>query len=142
MAMNTQKVVVGGVAAGVVVFVLDFLSNYFLMGDRWKAAMDALNPALSANTESTASMIGYVVLDLLFGILLVWMYAAIRSRFGPGPKTATYAALYLWIVTSVMWAGLVLMGMFGWDLFALGEFIWLVILLVSAYVGGMIYKEE
>ena len=31
------------------------------------------------------------------GLLLVWLYAAIRPRFGPGPRTATYAALVVWV---------------------------------------------
>ena len=37
-----------------------------------------------------------VGLTFIFGILAVLLYAMIRSRLGPGPKTALIVALILW----------------------------------------------
>ena len=34
---------------------------------------------------------------LSVGILTIWLYAAIRPRYGPGPKTAAVAALAVWL---------------------------------------------
>src|SRR5258705_12218938 len=43
----------------------------------------------------------FVVLGFLLGITTVWLYAAIRPRFGPGVATATYAALAVWFLSYV-----------------------------------------
>jgi hypothetical protein len=40
-------------------------------------------------------------LDLLEGISIVWLYAAIRPRYGAGPKTAVIAALAWWFIVSL-----------------------------------------
>jgi hypothetical protein len=42
-----------------------------------------------------------VVLDLLEGISILWLYAAIRPRYGSGPRTAIIAACAWWFVVSL-----------------------------------------
>ena len=42
-----------------------------------------------------------VVLDLLEGISILWLYAAIRPRYGPGPKTALIASFAWWFIVSL-----------------------------------------
>ncbi len=139
--MNTQRVVIGGVAAGVTIFVLDFIINGLLLGDRWRQEMEALNPALVAATERPAAIAGFAVMDILLGILLVWLYAAIRPRFGAGPKTAVLAGLYFWAFGAVMWMGFSVLGMFSWEIYLIGTLTWVVVAIAAAYVGGMLYKE-
>lgn len=140
--MNTQKVLVGGLGAGVVLFVLDFVTNTLLLGERWRAGMAELNPALASNMESTGTLVGLAVIDLVFGILLVWLYAAIRPRFGPGPKTATFAAICFWLLTGMVWTSVAVMGIISWGMYGLAAVTWFVISVVSANVGGRIYKES
>lgn len=140
MAMNTQKMIVGGIAAGLVVFVLDFVSNTLILGDRMTAAMDA-HPTLAANMGSTGALVTFAIIDLVFGLALVWLYAAIRPTFGPGPKTAAIAGVYFWLVTGMVWAGLVVMGLFTWGLWFIGGAAWLVTALAAAMVGGRLYSE-
>jgi len=41
------------------------------------------------------------ILDLLQGISIVWLYAAIRPRYGAGPKTALIAALAWWFIVTL-----------------------------------------
>jgi hypothetical protein len=38
-----------------------------------------------------------VLITFVLGIVIVFGYAAIRPRFGPGPKTAIIAAIFAWI---------------------------------------------
>ena len=141
MAINTSKVVAGGLAAGVVLNVMDFIVNSFVLRSQNEAAMNALNPSLDANMQSTAAIATFVVLDLLFGVLLVWTYAAMRSRFGPGPKTAFIATVQVWLVGGIIYSFMVAMGMFTWGYFAIGAVATLVNLGVSTQVGAMVYKE-
>ena len=110
MAMNTGKVVVGGLVAGLVMNVIDYVTNTYVLATQMKAEMDKLNPSLMTNMEGSNTMITWIVLDFVLGILLVWTYAAIRPRFGAGPKTAVYAGLLFWLVGGVLWASLAAAG--------------------------------
>jgi hypothetical protein len=141
MAINTGKVVTGGLAAGVVLAILDFLVNGLLLAGANRAAMTALNPTLAEGMESSGVMIAYIVLDLVFGLLLVWTYAAMRPRFGPGPKTAVFAGLQVWCVAFLLYLSMTIMGMWAWGYFATVSVAMVVIMLIGALVGGMLYKE-
>jgi len=141
MAINTRKVVGGGLAGGVVLAVLDLVANGVLFADQNTAALNALNPDLAANTQSAAMAVVFVILDLLFGILLVWTYAAMRPRFGPGVKTAALAGLQVWGVVVLMYLGMTFMGMWTWGYMMTGALVFLVCMLVASFIGGMLYKE-
>ena len=41
-------------------------------------------------------IIWFVIISFGFGFMLVWTYAAIRPRMGPGVKTAACAATLCW----------------------------------------------
>jgi len=142
MAINTQKVIVGGIAGGVVAVVLDSLINGFLLAGTWEAAMTALNPDIVANMESPTTIVGFSVLDIIYGILLVLLYASIRPRFGPGAGTALKAAVIAWLIGGVAWGSLAVMGIFQWNLFFLGGLCWLVVTAGAALVGAKLYREE
>jgi hypothetical protein len=43
----------------------------------------------------------------VLGIASVWLYAAIRPRYGAGPKTAVCAGLAVWILAH-LWSGVYL----------------------------------
>jgi len=142
MAINTRKVVVGGLVGGVVLAVLDLVANGLLFADQNTAALNALNPDLAANTKGAAMAVVFVILDLLFGILLVWTYAAMRPRFGPGVKTSALAGLQVWAVAFLMYLGMTFMGMWTWGYMITGALVFLVCMLIAAFIGGMLYKEE
>jgi hypothetical protein len=42
-----------------------------------------------------------VVLDLLEGFSILWLYASIRPAYRPGPKTALIAAFAWWFIVSL-----------------------------------------
>ncbi len=131
-----------GLAAGVVLNVLDFLTNTFITAESFKADIDALNPALMPKMEAPSTIVAFVVLDFVLGLILVWSYAAIRPRFGAGVGTAITAGVLVWAISSVTWFFTVVMGLFSLAFFAKGAVLTLVSMLVAAYVGGMLYKEE
>lgn len=142
MAINTQKVIVGGLAAGVVTNVLGFLGYGLLLGPKFAAEMDAVVPGLSTRMNTGSAMAVSIVTQFVITLLLVWLYAAMRPRFGPGFKTAAYAALAIWICGFVFYQGWYFGGMMTGMTYILASIVNLVILLAGAYVGGMLYKEE
>jgi len=142
MAINTSKVLVGGIAAGVVMNIIDFVSNTYILGARMKAETDAFKPGLSDQMMTGSAIAGYIVMDFVLAILLVWTYAAIRPRFGPGIKTAVYAAVLFWLLVSISVSGYMHMGMMSAGLWWSFAFIGLVNFLLSAWVGARLYSEN
>lgn len=140
-SINTGKVIAGGLLAGLVFNVLDFVSNYLLVGEDFRANATrlGLDPA---SAETPAVIASWVVIDFLFGILVVWTYAAIRPRFGPGPKTAIYAGLVPYLAVSLIVLGFTQLGLFPMAVFLKMSLISLVIVSVGAVAGAWAYKES
>ncbi len=96
--MNTQRLFLSGLVAGVVLNVQEYVVNGMILKDEWEAAMKTAG----LETYSTSGLIMLVLMTLVLGFISVWLYAAIRPRFGPGPRTAVYAALLVWFLVSVV----------------------------------------
>lgn len=137
--LNWSRVIVGGLAAGLVMNIIDATTNGFLLGARWKAETEALNPGLLAKADS--GTLGWVVVDFILGILTVWVYAAIRPRFGPGPRTALSAAFVVWLAAHVAYASYAFMGYYSWSIITASSVGGLVAALAGGYVGARLYRE-
>lgn len=142
MAINTKKVLIGGIAAGVVMNVIDYVVNVFILGARMKAESDAFKPGLSDQMMSGNAVATYIIMDFILGFALVWTYAAIRPRFGPGLKTATYAALLFWILAGIFLSGYMHMGMMSSGLWGTFAVLGLVNFLASSWAGAWVYSED
>lgn len=144
MAMNGGRILSGGVVAGIVMAVMDFLGNGMIFGERMKAESNAFKAGLgdAMAAPGTKVMIGYIIMDLIIGGLIVWTYAAMRPRFGAGPKTAIMTALVLWIFGSIIAVNYMTMGIISSGLWLQFGLFYLVSLIIAALVGGALYKEE
>ena len=90
--INIGRVLLGGLIAGVVLNIGEFVLNDFVLGAQMKDFM-----ATHRFNEPGGSFIALAVgLTFVLGIVIVLGYAAIRTRFGAGPKTAIIAALFAW----------------------------------------------
>ncbi len=88
------RMILGGLVAGLVMNVGEFVLNELILAEQWAAFMtDAGMSAFGAG-----QVVAFVIITFLYGIAVVWIYAAIRPRFGAGPKTAVIAGLTLWAV--------------------------------------------
>ena len=142
MAINMSKVVVGGLAAGVVSNIIAFLAFGVLLGSRMEAEAVAVAPSLQGRSMSSTAMVTNVMSSFVTGLLLVWLYAAMRPRFGAGPGTAVRAALVVWLCGVLFHLDWLLVGMMTTTTYVLASAAALVQVLASAWVGGMLYKEE
>jgi hypothetical protein len=109
------------------------------MADQISAALARLNlPPVSGSAVAVFLLSGF-----LLGIATVWLYAAIRPRFGPGATTAAYAGLFIWLVGYVWGSvGYMMMGIFPLRLILIGTVWGLVELIAAAEAGAWAYREE
>jgi hypothetical protein len=144
MAINTSKVVAGGIVAGIVITAIDMAAYFFVLGERMSAEMNAFKPGLGdmMAQQDTSQMIGSMIMTLILGMLLIWTYAGFRPRFGPGAKTAIYAALTFFGFGMIMTSGYLMMGMMSRGLWLTYAGVWLVNLVAGALAGAKIYSEE
>ena len=138
--LNVPRVIAGGLAAGLVMNVIDALTNGMLLGERWKVATEALNPGLITKMGIWGT-VGWIIVDFILGILTVWVYAAIRPRLGPGPRTAFIAAVVIWLAAHAAYASYAFMGLYPWSLILASTVGGLVAALAGGYVGARLYRE-
>ena len=135
--MNYLRLLIGAVTASVVLFVGE-IAFVLVLGSRIMAAREAagLPPFVPR------PLLGLLEL-FLTGFFLVWLYTAIRPRFGPGPRTALKAGF-------AGWFALVFMGTLHsiWESFGFPAGLLLTVALVmlpffvmATVAGAWIYKE-
>jgi hypothetical protein len=138
--INWNRVLLGGIVAGVIIDVVQWLLNGIVLGPEWRQAMLALGRPLQ---ENPTTMMFYVVLGFVYGVVAVGLYAAIRPRFGAGPKTAILTALSVWMLgyclPTVTWLP---MGLFPRHLVVMAVLIGLVGIIMATVVGAWLYQES
>ncbi len=135
--INLGRVVLGGLAAGVVLNCVDFVVATYLLADE----MQAMITRLRLDPVAAASITPWVIVDFVWGILIVFTYAAMRPRFGPGPKTALIAGLTLWFAITVVIYGFFAMGIFSSNAFYMNTIFAALGTSLGAVVGAWLYKE-
>lgn len=96
--INLRRVLLGGLVVGTVLNVSESFLNMVVLAKANEACLKALNlPPIAG-----AAIAFYVAWGYLQGLVTVWLYAAIRPRFGPGPGTAVKAGLLVWFLAYVI----------------------------------------
>jgi hypothetical protein len=124
----------------VIINASEALINGVLLKQDWADVMTKLgkSPDLSATMLATFNVIGFIS-----GILLVWLYAAIRSRYGAGPKTALLVAVTVWVIGYALPAvGQVGLGLLPTQIVATATGLGLIEVIVAALAGASVYQEE
>jgi hypothetical protein len=138
---NMTRVILGGIVAGIVLNILGYLVDGILLAPQWAAGMTALG---KSGAFSINQIVGFNILGLCYGIAVVWLYAAIRPRYGAGPKTAVTAGLALW-VAAVLLPNIGFMsvnGLFTNNLTVMTTIGGIVECVVAALAGAAVYKES
>jgi hypothetical protein len=90
--INFARVLLGGLVTGVILNVGEWVLNGIILRDE----MQDFFRKCGFPQPGTNFLIIAVAITFVLGIVMVLGYAAIRPRFGPGPKTAVIAALFAW----------------------------------------------
>ncbi|HEX3662836.1 MAG TPA: hypothetical protein VHU89_15485 [Acidobacteriaceae bacterium] len=138
--INMGRWILGGVVAGIVVNLLGYVVDGLMLAPRWAVNMSRLGrPAFTSS-----QMVWFNVIGIGLGLLAVWVYAAIRPRFGAGMRTAICAGIAVWVATSLlpnatlMWAT----GLFNNHLTLYTTAGALIELVVGTVAGAALYREE
>jgi hypothetical protein len=137
--INAGRVVLGGLLAGLVINLIDFVVNVPILGARWSQYSRALG--VDESKVGTGSALGWIASDFIFAILLVWLYAAIRPRFGPGPRTAVLASVVVWFISHVAYYAFVFMGLYPMDMILCSALGALIACLAGGQLGCWLYRE-
>ena len=136
--INVIGVLKGGAVAGLIMTASQFVLNVPVAG----AQMDAELAARNLSPIGGNQVGWFVIMTFLLGIATVWLYAAIRPRFGAGPKTALCAGLVVWALSYLHIAiTLGVLGMHSLGLIVLGIVWSLVEMVIASAVGGYLYSE-
>ena len=136
--INVGRVLLGGFATGFVIIVFEFFLNGVLLHNRMEADFKRMNL-----TPPGGGFAAYaVVTSFVLGIVAILVYSMIRSRLGPGPKTALITALLIWFCVYAY------SGVINMMLISVPPKLILLILLwgiieypVAILIGAAIYKE-
>jgi len=137
--MNGTRVLLGGLAAGLVLLASGIALGHGVLGHDYIRAFASHR----AHPVSTATVIENTAVRLAYGFLVAFLYAALRPRFGAGPRTAVVAALFVWVAAYVpRFLELHEFGILnGWRLgvsvpWSLAE------VLLASLLAGSIYRER
>jgi hypothetical protein len=139
--INYPRVWLGGLAAGVVANIGDMITGVFLLAEDMQRMVQrlSLNPQVM---QDTRVMTTWIVVDFIYATLIVWTYAAIRPRLGPGPTTAVVAALVIWGAVTLILFGFQTMGVFTMDLFVKSAVTSAVVAALAGVTGAALYRER
>jgi len=136
--INMGRVIVGGLLAGLVINLGEFVLNGYILEKDWEAAMRSLGK----EPIGMQAVAVFLALGFLLGITAVWIYAAARPRLGAGPKTAICIGLIVWVLTSLFTTlGQLPTGIFPNRLLII-PLVWgLVELPLGTVAGAWLYRE-
>ena len=96
--MNMNRVVLGGVVGGVVYTVVSLIVNIVGLADRYTFLQKS---HLLREDPRIPFLPIYILVLFLVSIGLVWLYAAARTRLGPGPKTALCVGMTVGLIAGL-----------------------------------------
>ena len=137
VVINVKEVLARGLVAGLII-ILSAVLMVPAVGNQMEAALEARGlPPMGAGAMAFVG-----ALSLVLGVILVWLYAAVRPRLGPGPKTAVIVSVLVWFLAYFFGnASNVVFGFIPFRLAAVGTVWGLVELVVAGVVGARLYKE-
>jgi hypothetical protein len=138
MKINFGRVLLGGLVAGIVLNI----GEYILNDKVFAAQMKEYFPKHNFPIPGGNAIVIAVIMTLVLGFVIVLGYAAVRPRFGAGPKTAIIAALFAWfgvyVYPNVLGAAF---GFVPTNILAIALVWGLVEYSIAAMIGAWLYQE-
>ena len=135
--VNIGRVILGGLVAGLVVNLGEYVFNTFLYAQQNRDMLAKLGlPDINGQM-----VLWLVLLTFVMGIVLVWIYAAFRPRFGAGVKTAVCAGLTVWVLIVLLNVQLAVIGISTLGDLVLPSIWSLFEIPIATIAGAYLYQE-
>ena len=136
--INLTRVILGGLVTGLVLNIGEFLLNTVVLA----AQMREFFARFGVPEPGTSFLVVATLLTFVLGIVIVWIYAAMRPRLGPGPKTAICAGLLAWFGI-YLYSGIInaMILQIPTNIILIGLIWGAVQYAVAAIAGAWLYKE-
>ena len=136
--INTGRLIVSGLIIGALTNIGYALVMAWLLLWPWKGALASIGrPPFWISELLLLLALGFVA-----GLGAAWIYAGVRPRFGPGPRTAIYVGLATWFIGHVTAFGFCMALGLPADVMAITAGIGLVISIVATLAGASFYRED
>ncbi len=139
---NWKRVFLGGLLAGIIMNVLAIAATPIYLKKLWDPALEALGHPVS---NPVAFQTFWIIFYLVSGVLAVWLYSAIRPRYGAGAKTAVTAGFAVWILSILCFATVTSslgFGLFPANVLVIDAITNLVMYVIATLAGAWVYKEQ
>lgn len=138
--INWGRVAAGGAMAAIICFLTDGFLHEQILGADWKAIYDNLRT--SPPDHGSAGLAYFAIFDAGRGLLSIFLYAMMRSPFGPGPRTAAMAGVAAWIAFSIAGpAQFIPLGFYSNALWVKVAAFQLVTSILGAIAGAALYRD-
>jgi hypothetical protein len=136
--INFALVFLGGLLAGLIINIFEYVLNGVVFASQWDAFMKALGRQMRPGAIPF-----FIVSAFVAGIGVVWLYAVARPRLGAGPKTATLTGIAYWFFAyAIPAANHTAANLVPGHLTLTICLIMLVGVLIASVCGAMVYKEQ
>ena len=139
--INLNRVMLGGLIAAVVFVVVEFviegIARVTFNVNEGTALREALNVAPGGVVYHVTSVVYLLVVCMLF----VWVYAALRPRFGAGPRTALITTAIVMLAGLLVGVNMVNLGILPVNIVLMSLVFNLIELPLALLVGAAVYKE-
>ena len=141
--INWGRVILGGLVGGILINIVEFILNAVFLAKDWEAAMASLGrPPIAGSQIAVFFVWSFILWGFLIGTFAVWLYAAIRPRYGAGPKTALFVGWAVWILGYLMTSVTpFLLRLYPRRMLAIALAVGLAEVLIATLVGAWLYRE-
>ena len=139
--INWARVAAGGALAGVVHFLITGVVNGAILSGALQDWLRGVGGLLHPPAQPDPMLL-WALMSLIYGFAGVWSYAAMRPRFGAGPRTALLAGLALWVVSKLTVAfDLVALGLVPLQIVVGQSIGGLIAVTLGVFLGCWVYRE-
>ena len=100
--INWHRVALGGLVWVAVNGVLGAAAYGLYLMQVARDAFERAGLRVVSHMTSPTFLAFVLALSFVSGVIAIWLYAAIRPRYGPGPRTAAIAAIAAWTLAQCL----------------------------------------
>jgi hypothetical protein len=138
--LNWPRILLGTLVAAIIMFLADGWLHEGPLQSDWAAVYANLGAA--EPKHSAVGLVYFAIFELGRAFTAVFLYALMRDRFGPGPKTAVLAGVAGWLAFSVTGpAQFIPLGLYSHGLWVKVALAHLITSIVATIAAAFLYKD-